>query len=287
MQVRKLDRAAAAIDLLEPHEPASTMLLAPIIEHGLADEVHCWVAANPDDGRACGVLVIVSFHDRWLARPLLLDRSGAAPLATIVDSSNAANVHGPAEHVDPLAGHLQRCTSRVNADFLRLPHGTFNAEHAADQRVRIAELGDLDGLVRLYGRYELDQLSVGVQRAELRETLRRRIVVVAELGGELAGAFRLVGWTRRWAMWDELTVVPEARRQGLAWGLVHRAARETARSGRRWMTARNAANPMRFPAEMRSESSEWALVGLGPANPGRSSRRAAWPLAGDRTSQPG
>ena len=128
--------------------------------------------------------------------------------------------------------------------------------------MRLAELSDLERLVALYQQYELEAIPAFRLWSLLRNTVARRMIMVAEQDGRLLGAHRVVAWSRRWAMWDELTVVPDARREGLGWALVHRGAQETSRRDRRWMTPKHPSNPMAFPDELGAESGEYVAVGL-------------------------
>lgn len=276
MRIRELDRAWEAVALLEPHEPASSLMLAPILEGGLTRTLRCWLAESPD-GRPAGLLVTGRyFPGRWFCRPLVIDSGAALPLARIASHAPESAMHGPAEHVEPLLPHLGLDVA-MSEPFLRLPRGAYDQRHAHDARVRVAETSDLESLVDLYGGYELEWIPPLRRWGMLRTMLRRRMILVAEEDERIVGAYRLFASTRRWAWWDDVVVRPEARGRGLAWALVHRGARETARSGRRWMSATHPDSVLAFPPEMNAESSDWLIVGLarGPRFRGEARLREA------------
>ena len=262
MRVREIDRASEAIEQLEGHEPASSLMLAPILENGLTRGVRCWTV-DSSDGQPAGLLVIGRYVlGSWFCRPLVLEPSAAPLIAALADRSPAHSIHGPAEHVAPLLPHLERGSERVSEPFLRLPEGAYDRERAADPRVRVAELADLGPLLDLYERYELESIPP-IRRWMLLQTMvRRRMILVAEEDARIVGAYRLLAWTRRWAWWDDVTVLPEARGRGIAWALVHRGARETARTDRRWMSATHPDSVLAFPPEMNAETSDWMIAAL-------------------------
>ena len=240
------------------------MLMAMIAERRHGGHVRCWVARDADGGVAGVIVLYRRSGGRWEAYPWLDDEAAAPVLAAAAERGPTWAVFGPATHVDPLIAHLRRSRRRVVQDWVRLPMGAYVAEHAHDPRIRVASQDDLDGLVDLYREYRLDPMPAMRLWSLLGATLQYRAILVAEIDGRLAGAFRLTGCSGPWEVWDHLIVLPDVRREGVAWGLVHRSALEASTHSRRWMTFKNRANPMQFPDELGAEEGDWVGVEMAP-----------------------
>ena len=224
-----------------------------------------------DDGGAVAGLVVLSrvCLDRWSALPVVLDGAAARPLAAWVDRSAAWEVVGGTSDVAPLVAHLRRRAGATIEMPLVGASTPVDPLEPVDRRTRLATVGDLDALVSLYARYELDLVPTRRRlRTFLADALTHRPVVVAEAGGQIVGAARCDGRSRRFAFWSGLTVAPEHRGERLSWAIAMRAMEVSAAAGLAVQAAIFPSNPWRVAdkATGREEYSEhaWLEVPLRP-----------------------
>lgn len=250
VRVRRARSAAEVLALAEPHEPAATMLVGPVMDHGLRRGVRAYVAEH-DDGRPAGVLVVHRLlRDRWFAEPLLLDDGAAAPaLAGVVDRSPAAYLQGTRRNAGPVLDAARRGGRVTEMEFTAV-----RARKAAMEQIppqvpedasRLASPADLDALVELYRHYELDfATTVPRLRASLRAALAARRVLLVEQEGRIAGAYRADAMTRRYAFWSGMTVDPDFRGRGLGADLGLRSGAWTTYAGLGIIATRHPSNPV-------------------------------------------
>lgn len=131
-----------------------------------------------------------------------------------------------------------------------------------DERVRLAQRGDLAALVGLYRGFELaSETTVWQVRGTLRRVLRHHHMLVAEEDGRMVGALVVSGPTTRYFVADALTVLPEQRSRGIGWTLGARAQLMANDRGVGITAAIASSNAMSFAdADLGPES--WAAVGL-------------------------
>lgn len=281
-RVHRTDDVAGLLALVVPLEPHTTLIAGELSVRGLGLNDRAWWVEGADGGP--GGLVVVSrlCIDRWYAKPLLLDPGAAPAIARLIDRSPARGVFGPDEHVAPVAAHLRRAGRGRTMPWSWVPPPLPPPEGTLDPRTRLATTDDLDALVGLYQRFELDHLSRRQLRRVLQRILLHGIIVVAEDRQGLVAAMRAECRSQRYAYWGGLTVAPEARNRGLAravilrthaatraLGLGYMVVRATGRAPRPGRTA--AFNPLLQRPEYRelAATGTWATVNLRPRPPRR------------------
>lgn len=262
LRVRPPRDSTELVQLLTPYEPRTTNALSEVLLHGL-DRRHVR-ASIVDDGATVLAVVVVTRAalDLWLAWSLLLDDRAAADAAHLVDISPAIALNGVDVDVVPLLPHLTRVDfHRVLPWYVsRHPHDVLIApsEHA-----RLATLDDLDALVDLYRHYEYGfESTVDQLRATLRDSLRHRSIVVAEIDGKLAGGIVVTAETTTFQFWDSLTVLPEHRRSGLTWRIGAYAQDLANARGLSGCASAAASNPI--TVEIALQQDYWITVSLHP-----------------------
>jgi hypothetical protein len=97
-----------------------------------------------------------------------------------------------------------------------------------DDRTRLARPSDLGALVDLYEAYEYQRIPTRRRlRTKLARVLDRLPVIVIERDGKLIGAMRGEAMSARTILWDDSTILPEYRDQGL-WLTIARRGLQTA-----------------------------------------------------------
>lgn len=269
MRLRRARHAVELLALAEPLEPRTTRLVGELSRRELGRWCKGWLAE--DDTAACvgAVLITRVCLDRWSALPMVLDEAAAPALAALIDHSAAWEVVGAAPDVAPLLPHLRRGGRTVIEMPLVGASTPVDPLEPVDPRTRPATIDDLDDLVRLYASYELDLVPTRRRlRRFLAEALAHRPLVVAEAGGQIVGAARCDGQSRRFAFWSGLTVLPEHRGERLSWAIAMRAMEVSAAAGLAVQAAIFPSNPWRVAdkAAGREEYSEhaWLEVPLRP-----------------------
>jgi len=241
-RVRRCVNGEELLAFARPHEPHAIFLTAAA-RLDLRREARAWLAESGGDVVGAVVSIRLCF-DRWFAGALVLDEVAAAPLARVIDRSNARQVMGLRAHVESVLPHLRRL-HRV----LLLKAGSIApgvpAPEAPDPRGRVATNEDLPALLELYRGYELDVFPTtrSLQRY-LEPRVARGDVVVVEVEGRIVGADRVEFHSDAYWFWGGLTVLPERRGEKLAWGLMEWAWRQTSLAGGGFVWCQAETNPM-------------------------------------------
>lgn len=259
-------RARHTVDLaaaLAAHEPRTTAALVDVHASGLRPwRCRAWTVDR--DGALAGAVVVQrSGFDRWHANAFLADPGAAPTVARVVDRSPAWSVSGPGSDVGPLLDHLARRRGLSAMPWVVAgPPVRLTTLPETDERVRLAQPGDLAALVGLYRGFELaSETTVWQVRGTLRRVLRHHHMLVAEEDGRMVGALVVSGPTTRYFVADALTVLPEQRSRGIGWTLGARAQLMANDRGVGITAAIASSNAMSFAdADLGPES--WAAVGL-------------------------
>jgi hypothetical protein len=232
------------LDLAEPLEPRTTFMVDALLEQPRRHR-RAWVARGAD-GTITGALVLSRMcMDRWLAFPLVLDESALPAIAAKLGRSPAFVVFGLDGDVDPVVGRVRRAAHGPVLEMVAYgPTDTQDVGVPADERTRLGTAGDLNALVELYAGYELDLWpSMRRLRAGLRRDLARGWVIVAEVDGHMAAAYRVEAGTHRFHHWSHMSVLPEFRGHKLGAELAIAAGWHTEGTGRAYSSARHPTNP--------------------------------------------
>jgi GNAT superfamily N-acetyltransferase len=258
--VRSVAETADLTDVLDATDPATFRILGDLEERGIGPEVQGWLAEDADGAPAAAVTVAELCRDRWYASVMLFDERAASATVDVIMRSPAWEISGGPEHVEPLLPHLTRRGSVTNWEWtviadlaMAVPPEIEALVPPRDPRCRPATGDDLDDLVEVYSTFELDAIPTRPRlRAYLERCLEHRAILVAEVDGIVAGAYRAEFVSSRFAFWSALTVLPEYRRQHLGSGLSLDAMYITRYELERGMiTTTVASNPMllRPPSE--------------------------------------
>ena len=81
--MRRVGTPKEVIDLAQPYEPRSTVLVCPVIDHGLRQRARAWIARLPD-GKPAALLVLFRVcRARWFAASSPDDTTRLASLADL------------------------------------------------------------------------------------------------------------------------------------------------------------------------------------------------------------
>jgi hypothetical protein len=223
--------------------------------------VRAWVV---EDGATVAAVVVVTraAFDLWYASVLLHDDRAAPDAAGLVNTSNAVALNGVDVDVVPLLAHLDRAAfHRVLPWYVsRYPHDVLVAP---DDGVRLATMDDFDALVELYRDYEYGfETTIDQLRHTLRQSMRHRSIIVAEVDGRLVGGVVVTAETNTFQFWDALTVLPEHRRSGLVWRIG--AFAQGIANGRGLSGCASAAASNPITVEIVLQQDYWVTVQLHP-----------------------
>jgi ribosomal protein S18 acetylase RimI-like enzyme len=255
--------SGALIAFLETGEPRTSHALSDVVAYGLGPlRSRAWLVADPHGAPAAAVVITRSCLDRWYAHTYFVDGGAAPAAASILDASPAWTVTGAARDIRPLLPHLRRLRWTSAFPWL-VDEYPVSVTRKADRYSRVATLADFEQLVELYRGYELGaNCTMWQLRSIVRDWLRHQIVVVSERKGRVVGAILVIGRTRRYAVVDGLTVLPEYRNRGVAWSLAARAQAVINGMGLSVTACIAASNPMKFDAET-IEDERWVVAALG------------------------
>jgi len=253
-RARRIRRDDEIVALLDGHEPRSTRALGEILDRGVRSRTcRAWIVDDGDRRPAAAVVLVRATFDRWVATVLLLDHGAADEVARLVDRSAAWSVVGAAPDIAPLVPLLRR-RRFVDVRPWVVTEYPVTVTDASHDSSRIAVGADLDALVELYSEFELFGGMTSWQlRPVLRHLLSRHYIVVIERPGDptrFAGAAAIRTRSRRYAVLDLLTVMPENRGAGLSWVLVAHAQTIANTLGLAGVAALGGTNPMNLDGHL-------------------------------------
>jgi hypothetical protein len=228
-----LDVPDEVIALVEPHEPTTTYLLAPLVSRGLSRTCRTWVLRV--DGDAVGAIVVTrATTDHWTAQAHVepgYEEVAAPVLAAVLDASPAVVCRGT-----PATMHLVRHRLRRIRGWR--PRGGVAAvtlDRARDRNLdgtRMATPDDVRGLVALFAAHPtLPHLTPWHARRWLVDLVGRDGVAIAEHDGRIVGALTTFGHTHRWLAAGTMVIAPGERERHVARALVERGVDLAHRQG--------------------------------------------------------
>lgn len=255
LQVRRAS-AAEVLAIAEPLLPDTVQVVADLRGAGVARRVRPYVLHRGD--RALGAVVLGErCRGRWYASPVLLDADAAPAMAKFIDGSRAWDVGGASPHVEPLVPHITRTVRRQPIRETFYAAEIPSVVYPVDPRCRMAQPGELDALVDLYGEYEFSRFPTRRRQiAFLRRQLANLPVLVAEIDGVLAAGYLCLYRAPNWDMWGDLTVRPDYRRRGLGTALGVAGVVVSQDAGQRMCGVQAGSNPM--PSDERIRAFEEA-----------------------------
>lgn len=292
VEVKRRRRPAEVAELLEPHEPFSTFLVADLKGGSSSLKAKAWTFTREDE-LAAALVIAQPCPTRWYAAPFFFGEpveEVARAVAGVIDGSSAWNVTGPAPYAMPVYPHLRRRRYAVDVLFLH-QEPPLQQLQEADPESRLARPEDIDGVVDLYNGFEHIAFVPTVKwlRQMFERLIARDRVVVIEQDGRIAGGVYLDKLTRRYAYWTGLTVHPDFRGRGLSWKVIARANEITIPMGVGYMGVINPTNPMKLkerePWSTERDRWVWARLQAPHRYPGHWRLRKWWvDLNGPRTS---
>jgi GNAT superfamily N-acetyltransferase len=225
--VRPVADTATLVDVLDATDPATFRILADLEERGIGPEVRGWLVEDDDGTPAAAVTVAELCRDRWYASVMLYDERAASLVVDVIEGTPAWEISGGPDHVQPLLPHITRPGAVSGWPWAVIPDLAMEVPPEIealipprDPRCRLATQDDLDALVDLYATYELEPIPTRRRlRTYLERSVPHRPMLVSEVDGNIAGAYRVDFMSSRFAYWSSMTVLPEYRRQHLGSGL--------------------------------------------------------------------
>jgi GNAT superfamily N-acetyltransferase len=249
------------VELCERDEPASIMVAGPANEVGRGRSVRSWIVGAP--GEECGAATLVRVRpELWVASAVAFGPEAVPVLADLVRAEPVRRLVGTADHILPIAARW----GGEAAARLPLALGDDHGPPSLDPRTRLARIEDVDAVVRLYRRFELEFLPLTDLRRLVDRLVRSQRVVVADIDGGIVGVVRCEARTRRWDWWSGLSVIPEHRGTGLGRALENRAWALTVAAGRRSAGAVADINPVPLQATV-GRGTDWVEVAVPAARP--------------------
>jgi hypothetical protein len=281
-RLRRCRNATEILELAEPLEPLTTPAVGPVLEGGLGPGTRAWIAERPG-GTASGGLVIVRIGTgKWEAFPIVVDKEAAPAIGRRVDRSPATMVSGPPRFVAPVLTGIRR---PARAASMRLVAATdpIPVPPPLDPRARLATATDVEALVDLFSRSNLEAISARPElRRMVRDTIDRRAIVLVEDGSRIVGAARCEARTRRYDYWGSGFVLPDFRGRRLSWALTQWTMAQAAALGLRACGVMGPANPMPIEGPTAAklgagnetyEITEWLYVRIAPRRRARGHAR--------------
>lgn len=215
--------AAELIALLQPSEPRTSAVISVLEQYPERRRRRAW-RIDDAEGNLVGAVAIVRLcFDTWVGHVYCADESAAATVAALLDTLPVMAVTGPATDVRPICRDLSRSSDVFVNRWAVVPHPVGGILPPPTDRTRVATRSDLDSLVLLYEGYEYAAAWTRWQlRSHLRLLVDRHSVIVCEHAGTMTGAVTFTGSTSRYILVNNLTVLPDFRRLGIAWDLLGR-----------------------------------------------------------------
>jgi hypothetical protein len=266
------------IDYLEPHEPFSSRMVAPLLDRGLGWRAHrAWLISNAA-GDPVGAVVLERFPllGSWAAHVFLEDAEWAADAARIVQRCPARSLVGADDSVEAVRPFVTRASKNPKRHwFYTIP----TIEPEERQRLyaivgmvapdgidyRLATRTDLPEVLSLYGDYELNGATpLRVLRREMEREVDRGRVAVAVADHRIVAASS-VRRGRLFAIQSSITVAPEQRGRSIGAYLADWQSAQESTAGRGLCGERATTNGMtvdvrKSPVAVESVSSNVALA---------------------------
>jgi hypothetical protein len=204
--------------VLEPLEPVTTLVLAPVIGHSPAASFRVWRFDDPD-GRLLAVLCAThTCLDRWEAAVVELAPGARSALRRALARQPIRRIIGRSGLLHELLDGTRRLGTFSEARFFDHPWPASDVGEP-DPRVRVGVAADLPELVRLYveARQDLPPTYPRMTRFIERQVTSGGVLVLIGDEGAILAATRVDYRSRRYGWLSAEYVRADHRRQGLSW----------------------------------------------------------------------
>jgi hypothetical protein len=220
--MRRWRDVAEMVEVLEPLEPATTLVLAPAIGHSPSPTFRAW---RFDDAEGHLLAVLCATHtclDRWEAAVVELAPGARPALRRAVQRSPIRRIIGRSGLLHDLLDGSSRLRTFAEARFFDHPPPASDVGEP-DPRVRVAVSGDIPELVRLYveARQDLAPTYRRLTRFIERQVTSGGVLVLLGDAGEILAATRIDYRSRRYGWLSAEYVRADHRGQGLSWPITN------------------------------------------------------------------
>ncbi|MDQ1702883.1 MAG: hypothetical protein QOF57_2135 [Frankiaceae bacterium] len=283
-RVRRAADAEAVQRFLAEREPATTEMLAALLDAGPGRRLHLWSVTDAGGALRGAVTRTRLVRDRWYAHVHLDDLSDAEAVGNLLQRSNVTTVTALSATADALRPHLARVRGmRRNWGYVvdpqPLPGSVESAATLVDGvAIRPAVAGDLPAVFALHLDWPTAARSAPPHRlrGHLRGTIAAGGALVAVENGAVVGVIRTLPRTGRYAVISGLVVAPTERGVGIGVALASYAGALVVAGGRGMVAMRRARARLPYPDGMDIELDHplpFAVMALHPLARFRGHRR--------------